>query len=290
MAHVNTSGVHIPIWLDSEAPQIGWGTSTSYPAQEGTFFGNIMETGDLRGINMTGISGPVAYFCEGQGITAGVVAGRLTSGAGNVPYKNPYGDKVACGNSGSVSGYWSAGNTRPADGFKSASVNGYTFQNGEPITVWRNPSYTPVFDAVYRYSFGPMHASGKVIQVAGGSTTNGTVVQQWTSIGVDSQKLAVISTGTNWKIAMKTNTNKCVGPAGNGTGNATRMEIQDCNGSNNQAWTITANANTGAFTVKNVAAGRCLDVTGNSTSDGAPMELWDCNGQANQLFKLSSSY
>src|SRR5258707_4565217 len=33
MAHVNTSGVHIPIWLDSEGA-IGWGQNTSFPYQE----------------------------------------------------------------------------------------------------------------------------------------------------------------------------------------------------------------------------------------------------------------
>jgi hypothetical protein len=34
LAHVNTSGVHIPIWLDSEGA-IGWGQNSSYPFQEG---------------------------------------------------------------------------------------------------------------------------------------------------------------------------------------------------------------------------------------------------------------
>ena len=53
MAHVNTAGVHIPIWLTSEAPQIGWGLDlVNYPKQEGTFFGNIIETGDLTQMNM----------------------------------------------------------------------------------------------------------------------------------------------------------------------------------------------------------------------------------------------
>src|SRR6185503_5847151 len=47
MAHINTSGVHVPLWLDSESQQIGWGTSSSYPMQEGTFFGNVIMTGNL---------------------------------------------------------------------------------------------------------------------------------------------------------------------------------------------------------------------------------------------------
>ena len=96
MAHINTSGVHVPLWMDSESPKIGWGVSPNYPKQEGTFFGNIIMTGNLSALAMPNVTAPVAYFCEGAGITAGVVAGRLTAGATNVPYKNPYGTNVKC--------------------------------------------------------------------------------------------------------------------------------------------------------------------------------------------------
>ena len=70
--------------------------SPNYPKQEGTFFGNIIMTGNLSALAMPNVNAPVAYFCEGAGISAGVVAGRLTSGATNVPYKNPYGANVKC--------------------------------------------------------------------------------------------------------------------------------------------------------------------------------------------------
>jgi hypothetical protein len=290
MAHINTSGVHVPLWMTSEAPAIGWGVSSSYPKQEGTFFGNIIMTGNLASLGMPGVNAPAAYFCEGAGITAGVVAGRLTSGATNVPYKNPYGTNVKCVNSGQTNaGPTSPGMTAP-DGFKQACASGWCFQAGEPITVWRNPSYTPTFDTSYRYSLAPMHTGGKAIDVAYGSTNNGTGVQQYASMNNDAQKFTIQASGSNWKIAMKANTNKCLGPQGNGTGNTTRIEIQDCNGSPNQAWNITADANTGAFQLKNVAANRCLDVSGASTGDGAPMQLYDCHGAANQKFKLSSGY
>jgi hypothetical protein len=90
---------------------------------------------------------------------------------------------------------------------------------------------------------------------------------------------------------MKANPNKCFGPVGNATGNATGIEIQDCNGSNSQAWSILADANTGAFTLKNVAANRCLEVPPYaSASDGALLQLYDCWGGTTQKFKVSSSY
>ena len=51
MAHVNTSGVHVPLWLDSNDPAIGWGIDrVNYPMQEGTFFGDIIDTGPLTNI------------------------------------------------------------------------------------------------------------------------------------------------------------------------------------------------------------------------------------------------
>jgi hypothetical protein len=290
MAHINTSGVHVPLWLDSESPAIGWGTSASYPKQEGTFFGSMIMTGNLASLSMPNINAPVAYFCEGAGIAAGAVAGRLGSGQSGVPYVNPYGSNVKCSSVGQVAaGPVSPGQSAP-DGYKQACAHGYCFQNGEPVTVWRNPTYTPVFDPVYRYSLSPMSASGKVIDVNYGSTTNGTIVQQYGNWGGDPQKFAILADGSNWKIAMKIATNKCIGPVGNGTGNGTMIEVQDCNGSASQEWTITADANTGAFTLKNAASGRCLDVQGSSGADGARMQLWDCLGTNNQKYKLTSSY
>jgi len=44
LAHVNTSGKHIALWLDGEAPSLGYGRSADYPFQEGSFFGNIFSS------------------------------------------------------------------------------------------------------------------------------------------------------------------------------------------------------------------------------------------------------
>jgi hypothetical protein len=291
--------VHIPIWLASEAPQIGWGLDTvNYPKQEGTFFGNIIETGDLSQINMTGVTGPVAYYCEGAGFAAGTVQGRLGAGqaGANLPYKNQYGG--TCNGNGNFTGFWSAGNAggQPADGYKTAIVNGYVFQNGEPITVWRNPntssggssSTTIAFNPAYGYRLMPKQVSGKSVDVSNASTANGTAVQQWGTYSGTAQQFAILASGTNWKIAMKINTNKCIGPAGNGTGNGTAMEIQDCNGGNGQAWTATlVSGTTDTFNFKNKASNRCMDVSGASGADGARMQLWDCNGGNNQKYAVA---
>jgi hypothetical protein len=171
MAHTNTDGVHVPIWLDSEASQIGWGTSPSYPYQEGTYFGNIMETGDLTGQGMAGVVGPVAYFCEGYSFNDKLVAGRLGSSS-TTPYTNafgtsPYGHSCDANLNKSyvtMTAHWSNGTNnpdgshKPADGYQAiAPYTGnyshpYTWQSGEPITVWRTTTVTnPAFDPIYDY-------------------------------------------------------------------------------------------------------------------------------------------
>src|SRR5204863_600948 len=135
------------------------------PKQEGTFFGNIVMTGSLaNNLGMPGVTAPAAFFCEGAGITAGVVAGRIGSGQSGAPYTNPYGANVQCQNSnGQAYGdVCNNGNCAPGqapDGYKKACASNYCWQNGEPLTVWRNPNYVPTFDTVYAYDLQPANVS-----------------------------------------------------------------------------------------------------------------------------------
>src|SRR3984957_16455078 len=91
MAHVNTAGVHVPLWLDSNDLAIGWGIDrVNYPMQEGTFFGDIMDTGPLNNIGKPSVTPPAGYYCDGAGFpagAAGVVAGRLGANQAGAPYK-----------------------------------------------------------------------------------------------------------------------------------------------------------------------------------------------------------
>ena len=116
----------------------------------------------------------------------------------------------------------------------------------------------------------PQHTTAKSVDVCNGSQNNGTCVQQYNTItGGSGQKFTLKASGSNWAIAMGVNANKCITPTGNSTANGTIIQVQDCNNSSNQAWTVTANATNGGFTFKNVASGSCLDVTGKSTANGS---------------------
>ncbi|MDI6104214.1 endo-1,4-beta-xylanase [Actinoplanes sp. NEAU-A12] len=65
-----------------------------------------------------------------------------------------------------------------------------------------------------------------------------------------------------------------------GSGNGSAVQIYSCNGQANQQWNVNANG-----TITGVQSGRCLDVWG--TGNGQQVQLYDCGGQANQRFSLS---
>ncbi|HMF41186.1 MAG TPA: hypothetical protein VKQ32_10840 [Polyangia bacterium] len=296
MAHINTSGVHVPLWLASESSTIGWSTdTTNYPYQEGTFFGNIMTTGNLSNLGMPNVTGPAAYFCEGAGISAGVVAGRLTVGAMyGAPYSNPYGTNVKCQDRNGASGPL---HTNAADyttngvpnGYKTACSSQYCWQNGETITVWRNPNYSPVFDTVYNYTIVPQATTTSSMD----TDSNGNLVQlsiPQAGPGPDQKFQILRSNTTHWKVVKANDHNKCAMPKGRATINGTQMSVVPCDGTPDQDFDVTANANNGGFALKHVPSGRCLEMPYNQHGDGAAMDIYDCWNGTNQLFGMKPSY
>jgi hypothetical protein len=237
------------------------------------------------------VNGPVAYFCDGAGFTggsSGVVAGRLGAGQTHLPYVNPFGAGVLCKNAGGIAQYtYGVGGQTDPDGYKVLYTGGSVAWN-EPITVWRNSSYTPKFNTAYAYRLSPMSATNKSVDVAYASQTNGTAVWQYASGDGDPQKFNILASGSDWKIAMKTNNNKCLSVVGGGTTNGTQVEIRDCNGTADQAWAITPDVQTGAFRFKHVKSSRCLDVPGGSGADGARIDIYDCLGSNSQKFKIQA--
>ncbi len=122
----------------------------------------------------------------------------------------------------------------------------------------------------------PQNATGESIDVCNGSQTNGNCVQQYSSWGTTSQAFYLLASGSDWKITMGPNQGKCLTPSINGTGNGTKIVIQDCNGSTAQNYTAMPMSTSGVYAFKNVASGRCLNVAGPTTANGAVLQLYDC--------------
>ena len=233
MAHVNTAGIHIPLWLDAAAPAIGWGVSPSFPYQEGTFFGNIIETGNLGSMGKPTVTAPAAYYCDGDGFatgSAGEVAGRLGVGqTAAAPYVNPFGDGVLCKNSSGAIQQWSAGkfnsdgSLKDPDGYSTLNASAAPWNNA--ITVWRSGSYTPVFDSSYRYViFSLLTRANPMVT----DTATSPVVQQPMSSNFSSSQLLLTANGSNWTMALAGSPTKCL-DAGAGTSGSS-VTVQACNG------------------------------------------------------------
>jgi hypothetical protein len=120
LAHVNATGTSLPIWFvadPSRQPQIGWSRSSTYPNQEGSFFGNLFT------------NPPQAFYCGGRNFNAAAVSGRIGAGSSGGPYRNPWGSD-ACDDHCSRSDH-------------PYNQSGYKVCNGNDavVTVWRRASY-----------------------------------------------------------------------------------------------------------------------------------------------------
>jgi glucosylceramidase len=118
--------------------------------------------------------------------------------------------------------------------------------------------------------------AGKCLDVAGGSTTNGTAVQLYDCNGSTAQRWTVQADGTVQALG------KCLDVAGGSTADGAKAQLYDCNGTSAQRWSY--NASTGDLV--QAAAAKCLDVTDNSSANGARAQIWSCTGAANQKWHL----
>ncbi|MEV7418010.1 ricin-type beta-trefoil lectin domain protein [Streptomyces sp. NPDC089919] len=104
--------------------------------------------------------------------------------------------------------------------------------------------------------------SGKCLDLAGGSTADGTALQIAGCGGAATQKY--LAAGNKL-----TQDGKCVTAAGTLAGSA--VELRACTGSAGQTWTPRVDG-----TLYNPASARCLAVPGNATADGTRLALADC--------------
>ncbi|KQX79927.1 lectin [Streptomyces sp. Root1310] len=118
--------------------------------------------------------------------------------------------------------------------------------------------------------------AGKCLDVAGGSSANGTAVQLYDCNGSAAQRWTVQTDGSVQALG------KCLDVASASTADGAKVQLYDCNGTGAQRWSY----NAGTGDVVNTAANKCLDVTDNSSANGARAQIWACTGAANQKWQL----
>jgi hypothetical protein len=265
MAHVNTAGIHIPLWLDSPATAVGWGRDAGYPNQEGTYFGNIFTP--------NAGSGKVdAFYCNGSGWAKSVVPGRLGAYQPNAPYSNPFGTDAMCAGHCTA-----AASPNQGDGFQSC------MSYRTPITVWRKDSQA--FDEKMPYRICSK-LSGKCLDVVVAGQANGARVQQWDFGGGANQKWLIKTIGDGYYRVCAQHSGKCLNVNNGSTANGADINQWTDYGEDHQRFAIEPMGG-GLFSIVAKHDSRAVEVANKSTANGERIQQWDYWGGPNQLWSIA---
>jgi hypothetical protein len=128
--------------------------------------------------------------------------------------------------------------------------------------------------------------SGKVLDVNGFSTADGTRIQQWTDQNTANQQWKLKSTGDGYYELVNRNSGKMLGIAGNSSARGAAAEQQTDSSSTAQEWKISEVSGSDAVTFTSRKSGQALDVSGSSTAQGAAVIQYPGHGGTNQQWKL----
>ncbi|WP_330328914.1 non-reducing end alpha-L-arabinofuranosidase family hydrolase [Streptomyces sp. NBC_00536] len=115
-------------------------------------------------------------------------------------------------------------------------------------------------------------ASGRCLDVAGFSQTDGANVHIWDCHGGINQQWTLTNSNQ-----LTVYGNKCLDVRGGATAPGTPVQIWTCNGSENQQWRVNSDG-----TIVGVRSGLCLEVSGWGTANGTGVQIWSCHGGSNQ--------
>lgn len=129
--------------------------------------------------------------------------------------------------------------------------------------------------------------SKKVLDVSGGSTSNGANLQIWNSDNVQQQKFQITynSNGKYYEIKAL-HSNKVLDVVANGKTDGTNVWQYAGNNSSAQKWVL-KDAGNGYFYIIAAYSGLYLDVTAASTADGTNVQVYTGNGTKAQKFKFN---
>jgi hypothetical protein len=118
--------------------------------------------------------------------------------------------------------------------------------------------------------------SNKCLDVKGGGSADGTVLQQSACTNGANQVFRVDDLGGGKVKLVNPATGKCVDVNGNGNSNGTKMQLWTCNGTGAQSFQL-QDQGSGVSRIKNTSSGKCADISGGSNNDGVALQLWSCN-------------
>jgi len=128
--------------------------------------------------------------------------------------------------------------------------------------------------------------SGKVLDVNGFSTADGTRMQQWTDQHTANQQWKLKPMGDGYYELVNRNSGKVLGVADNSTARSAATEQQTESSSPSQQWRIDDVSGSDAVTLTSRRSGQVLDVSGGSSANGAAVIQFPGLGGTNQQWKL----
>ncbi|MFD9482616.1 RICIN domain-containing protein [Streptomyces sp. NPDC059991] len=131
--------------------------------------------------------------------------------------------------------------------------------------------------------------SGKVLDVNGFSTADGTRIQQWTDQNTANQQWRLRPTEDGYYELVNRNSGKVLGIKGDSTAESAAAEQQTDSSSTSQEWRIDEVSGSDVVTFTSRRSGRVLDVSGGSTAAGAAVIQHHGKGSANQQWRLVKS-
>jgi len=127
--------------------------------------------------------------------------------------------------------------------------------------------------------------SGKVLDVAGGSTADGAGIVQNTDTGAGTQQWQLTGDGSGYLTVVNQGSGKVLEVPGGSSTAGTQLDQRTATGGTDQQWSVSTGAD-GYLTVTSRASGQLADVEGGSTADGARVVQWPATGGANQRWAL----
>ncbi|GGA98307.1 RICIN domain-containing protein [Puia dinghuensis] len=162
-----------------------------------------------------------------------------------------------------------------SSGSTTGALDATTFDN---VTITSGPVANGTYRLVNRNS-------GKVMDVYGQGTANGTNVDQYTWNGGTNQQWKVSDLGNGEYSIFGVQSGKSLDITGNSTADGANVEIWTSNGGANQQFSFTM-TDSGYFRITPLNSGKAVEVAGNSTANGGNVDQWTYNGGNNQQWKL----
>ena len=127
--------------------------------------------------------------------------------------------------------------------------------------------------------------TNKVLDIAGGSVSNGANVQVWENDNVVQQRYKITYYDEGYYKIEALHTGKVLEVAGGGMTRGTNVQQYEWNGTDSQKWIIEKNAD-GSYSFRSILNGYYLDVSGGTANNGTNIQVYEGNGTNSQKYAL----